>query len=396
MLAVLIWPDIGHYHVARSRALCEGTSLQVETIEIRSEAGFNRFRAQQSDFTTFPYNGLGLSGRVTVFRVTKPLNRLLEQICPDVVFVPGWSMVEALVALDWCAARGVPAVIMSDSTRVDKTRRLHEEALKRRIVGLAASALVAGQPQATYIQELGVPAEVIFSGYDVVDNDHFTLNADAARRLSEVERKRLGLPRHYLLCCARLVEKKNLLRLIDAYRVYANRAGRELWSLVIVGPGPMEAEIRSLVEAHDLSAFVQLVGAQSYDDMPLFYGLAEALILASTTEQWGLVVNEAMASGLPVLVSRQCGCAMDLVVEARNGFTFDPFDVGAIADAIEKMAAPDCDRLAMGRESRAIIADWGLDRFVAGFEAAAKAAVAQPRRRTGLLDRMLLKALALR
>ena len=397
MRAILIWTDIGNYHAARSRALHEQSSICVETIEILGEASYGQFRARQSDFMTFPYHGLGLlSESLTWQSVSKPLVRLLEQLCPDVVFVPGWSMVEALVALEWCVVHGVPAVIMSDSTRIDKDRRWYEEALKRQIVGLATAAFVAGTLQQAYAIELGIPTDMVFTGYDVVDNDYFAVNADAVRRLGEDERRRLELPQHYLLCCARLVEKKNLLRLIEAYRVFLDQTDTPNWHLVIVGPGPMETEIRSLIEMRGLFDLVQLRGAQTYDSMPVYYALAEALILPSTTEQWGLVVNEAMASGLPVLVSQRCGCAVDLVRKGRNGYTFDPYNVEAMAHVIGKMVASDLDRAAMGRESRAIIAEWGLDRFVSGFEGAARAAVSKPKRRAGVLDRMLLKALALR
>lgn len=396
MLAVLIWRDIGNYHLARSRALHEKSLLEVEIVEVCGQAGFGQFRPQQSDFSTFRYHGLGLSRPLTWQSVSKPLVRLLKQLRPDVVYVPGWSMVEALVALEWCVVHGVPAVIMSDSRRDTERRRPHKEILKRGVVRQAAAAFVAGTPQAEYIRALGMPHETIFLGYDAVDNERFAECVSGVHAEAPALRILFGLPEHFLLCCARLIPEKNLPRLIEAYHIYATRGAGDAWSLVIVGPGPLETELRSLIQARGLTDLVQLKGAQTYEDIPTFYGLAEALILPSVSETWGLVVNEAMASGVPVLVSRQCGCADDLVEEGRNGFTFDAYDVEAIAVAVAKIAEPEYDRAAMGRESRAIIADWGLNRFVSGFEAAARAAVSKPKRRTGVFDRLLLKALALR
>ena len=396
MKAVLIWTDIGNYHAARSRSLRESSFLRLDSVEVLSESSYIQFRAYQKELSAINYHTLGLDRPVTWKKVFTPLEKLLEHLHPEVVFVPGWSMVEALAAIMWCISHAVPAVIMSESNRIDSPRLWYEEKLKRRIVGLAAAALVGGTPQAEYVKELGMPEELIFTGYDVVDNDHFAVNADAARHLAVGVREKHQLPQHYLLCCARLVEKKNLSRLIKAFRISIDRATAHDLHLVIVGPGPLEAELLSLVETLHLAGRVHLKGAKSYDDMPAFYGLAEAMILPSTTEQWGLVVNEAMAAGLPVLVSERCGSSFDLVREGRNGFTFDPYDVQAIAEAIERITAPGCDRLAMGRESRQIIAGWGLDRFAAGFEAAAKAALARPKRRAGVLDRILLRALAAR
>mgnify|MGYP000929370324 FL=1 len=396
MKAVLIWTDIGNYHAARSRSLSDLSSLRLDTVEVLSESSYIQFRACQKELSAINYHAVGLDRPVTWKKIFSPLEKILTQLRPGVVFVPGWSMVEALAALQWCGIHAVPAVIMTESNRIDSPRRWHEEKLKKRIVSLAAAALVGGTPQAEYVKELGMPEEMIFSGYDVVDNDHFAVNADAARHLASALREKHHLPQQYLLCCARLVEKKNLSRLIQAFRLVIDRATAPDLHLVIVGPGPLEAELLSLVETLHLSGRVHLKGAKSYDDMPAFYGLAEALILPSTTEQWGLVVNEAMAAGLPVLVSQRCGSSVDLVREGDNGFTFDPYDVQAIANAIERIFSPGCDRSAMGKASRKIIADWGLERFATGFEAAAKAAVSRPKRRAGIFDRMLLRALASR
>ena len=101
--------------------------------------------------------------------------------------------------------------------------------------------------------------------------------------------------------------------------------------------------------------------------MPAYYGLASAFVHASTTEQWGLVVNEAMASGLPVLVSNRCGCAPDLVQEGVNGFTFDPYNVEQLAQLMLKISAFQTFSLStFGAASRRIIADWGPERFASG------------------------------
>lgn len=103
-----------------------------------------------------------------------------------------------------------------------------------------------------------------------------------------------------------------------------------------------------------------------------------------------------MAAGLPVLVSNRCGCARDLVDEGRNGITFNPFDIGEIADAMVRVTSGSCDRAAMGAASQAIIASWGPQRFAAGFEAAARAALAARQRPASAVDRLLLRALMLR
>ena len=134
-------------------------------------------------------------------------------------------------------------------------------------------------------------------------------------------------------------------------------------------------------------------GFKQYADLPKYYGLAEAFILPSTEEQWGNVVNESMACGLPVLISSRCGCAGTLVRNGVNGFTFDPFDVDALAKIMLRFSSGQLDLAAMGQASREIISQWRPDTFAENLLKAAECALSQPRPRAGLFDSLLLSAL---
>jgi len=206
-------------------------------------------------------------------------------------------------------------------------------------------------------------------------------------------RTRLALPIDFFLVSNRFIEKKNLPSLLDAYARYRNQAGPAAWKLVLLGDGPLKLKLQDIVNQYDLTQWVLMPGFKQYDDLPAYYGLAGAFIHASTTEQWGLVVNEAMAAGLPVLVSNRCGCAPDLVEEGRNGYTFDPQDVDALAGLMLKVAADDCDRAAMGQASREIISHWTPQTFAENLSKAVEAAMNAPRLKANLLDKTLLWAL---
>jgi glycosyltransferase involved in cell wall biosynthesis len=135
-------------------------------------------------------------------------------------------------------------------------------------------------------------------------------------------------------------------------------------------------------------------GLVSYFDLPGIYGLAKAFVHASTTEQWGLVVNEAMASGLPVLVSERCGCVSELVEDGVNGFTFDPRKTEELA---QKMLFIYRDRpllQRMGQESIALIAQWSLERFAKHLHRAIKCAVECGPRKSGIISKALVQVLA--
>jgi glycosyltransferase involved in cell wall biosynthesis len=148
----------------------------------------------------------------------------------------------------------------------------------------------------------------------------------------------------------------------------------------------------TLVSRHGLNDVVHLPGFRQYADLPAYYGLAGAFVHASTIEQWGLVVNEAMAAGLPVVVSRGCGCADELVVPGRNGYTFDPLDPSELTRCLLHVASDRCNRQVMANEGRVIIADWTPDRFATGLSQAVDLAIATPRR-SMLGNRILVRAL---
>jgi len=342
-------------------------------------------------------------------------NRLylaLDQTSPEVVAVPGWSSRLALAALTWCLRTGTPALMMSETTAWDETRSGVKEWIKRRIIRLCSAGLAGGNPHRDYLAALGMPKDRIFLGYDAVDNEYFATKVEESRKQKVESRDKHGLPDNYFLASARFIEKKNLPRLLHAYALYREKAESrklktDIWDLVLLGDGPLRETLNSQLStllslatedgsALKLQPHVRMPGFKQYPELPAYYGLARAFIHASTTEQWGLVVNEAMASGLPVLVSNRCGCAPDLVQEGVNGFTFDPYDVEQIAELMLKLSTLNSQLSTMGRASERIIANWGPERFAQGLKAAAECAMAVGAKKAGLLDRLLLRALSLR
>jgi glycosyltransferase involved in cell wall biosynthesis len=328
---------------------------------------------------------------------------VLSAIDPGVVLVPGWAETEALTALQWCGERQVPAIIMSESNEWDEHRVGWREWIKKRIVARASAVLVGGHPHANYLLSLDISTDRIFLGYDVVDNEYFYNGASKIRNQTTELRAKFRLPERYFLASARFVQKKNLLRLIEGYVRYRELVKAESgpWNLVILGEGPLRPILRAQLSTLNLHDSVLLLGFKQYAELPLYYGLASAFIHASTTEQWGLVVNEAMASGLPVLVSNRCGCAQDLVKEGFNGFTFDPFNVEELANLMFRLShstgasarMPSANLHIMGQASRSVIFEWGPRRFAAGLQASVDMALASPQPRASLLDKLLLRLL---
>ncbi|MEO5705660.1 MAG: glycosyltransferase family 4 protein [Alteraurantiacibacter sp.] len=317
----------------------------------------------------------------------------LDREKPQVVVAGGWSHVEAVAMIGWARSNGAHVVIMSESTAHDFARSAHKEWMKRRVVRLADAALVGGEPQRNYIGQLGLPLDRVFIGYNAVDNAYFAGGADAARA-DPTLRQQLGLPPAYFLASGRFVAKKNHARLIAAYSEYRRTAGPSAWDLVLVGDGPLRAELEAQINVLGLGEHVHLRGFLQYDALPTLLAFAGAFVHVSLSEQWGLVVNEAMAAGLPVIVSRQCGCAHDLVADGVNGWTVDATNQAGIGRRLGYVTR--ADRAAMADAGRQIVKGYGPDRFATGLEAALRMALSQPPRRASLLDRLLLTFLSLR
>jgi glycosyltransferase involved in cell wall biosynthesis len=301
-------------------------------------------------------------------------------------------------------------VVMSESSRQDEPRTWWKEVIKRRVAGLYSAALVGGRRHVEYLAELGMPQERIFTGYDVVDNNYFGRTAEEIRSHRPQVSKKSALPENYFLASARFVEKKNLAKLIQAYAEYRQRSeviylrqgyggqGRrksevsddtEAWDLVVLGDGPLKADLCHLISDRGLNEHVHLPGFKPYDELPVYYALANAFVHASTSEQWGLVVNEAIASGLPVIVSNRCGCAPELV--DGNGFTFDPTNEDDLATRLlETASSSDQERKRIGENSYRIAANFAPERFGEGLERATSVALGVPQKRFGIMDRALL------
>ncbi len=370
----VLFDRLGPYHHARLRAAAEQAEIiAIEMSDVDHIYAWDKVD-RASAFSQFTLFGEHDAARASIHGVLARLSKVLHAVEPDAVAVPGWADKGALAGLAWCAANRTPAIVMSASTRHDYERRMWKELLKRQILRLSSAALAGGQAQADYLVDLGVARDRISVGYDVVDNTHFAQGAANARANEAYFRKNLSLPQHYFMTTSRFVRKKNLARLLEAYAAYTRLAGDQKWGLVLLGDGAERASVESDIVRLGISDLVVLPGFKQYDELPAYYGLADCFVLASLSEQWGLVVNEAMASGLPVLVSRHCGCAPDLVREGVNGFTFDPQDVMVLASLMARIAAVDCDRAAMSAASLDRIAHWSPARFSSGLLQAARCA----------------------
>jgi len=378
----IIWMRFGPYHLARLRAagrVLAPVGYRVHGIEIAgtdSVYEWDVVAGEESDFqrhTLFPgedYNKLLPS------RITAAVNECLDHLAPGAVSINGWGVPEARAALAWCRRHRVPAILMSETFPGGASYRpnIVKELAKSWLVRRFDAALVGGEPHRQYVQKLGLPHDRIFRGYDVVDNDFFERGADQARGDAEALRKARELPTRYFFANTRFLPRKNIDGLLRSYRMYRDRMGEQSWGLVISGSGSIQTELRQLADSLGLSD-VRWPGFLQYPDLPVYYGLASAFIHPAKAEPWGLVLNEAVAAGLPVLSSLKVGSAHELIRDGESGYLFDPFSDSSIADAMVRVTNLTTeDHESMGQASRRIAAEWGPNRFGSGLAKALNAA----------------------
>jgi glycosyltransferase involved in cell wall biosynthesis len=248
----------------------------------------------------------------------------------DVFVVPGWALRSYWQALRACRRRGVPVLVRGDSqlgsqrsnaVRIAKTLAFSQ--LLRRFDGF----LYVGQRNREYLLHYGVPAERLFFSPHCVDNDAF------AAASSGIDRPQ---GRRRVLFVGKLIGRKHPADLLHAVALLGDRAVQ----IAFAGSGELESELRQIAAASSVHA--DFMGFVNQSELPAVYASADLLVLPSDgQETWGLVVNEAMACGIPAVVSDVVGCGPDLIDSGRTGATFRFGDAAALAAAIRNVLSFD-------------------------------------------------------
>lgn len=395
-----IWHRLGPYHLARAAAMAGIGDMTI--VEMSGKDMTYKWSSTKNAQVKFR--------RRTVFRnidcdsvppatVRQELWATLDRAQPDVVFIPSWGANYAIAATEWAIRKDCARVVFTVSAATDKVRKWPAEWVKSRVVRNFGVGLVGGERHAQYLATLGIPRQRVWGGYNCIDNDYYVRAADKAHAEAGSLQRALGLPGRYFLTTCRFIAKKNISLLLKAYErflsLHPDRAAAP--DLVVLGDGPLRPDYERLIGELGIANRVRMPGFKQYDELPKYYGLAEAFVLPSAQEQWGLVVNEAMACGLPVFVSRSCNCVVELVDPLRNGDIFDPTDAEGLANLLLAFDAKTLEQKAkMGRASREIVARYSPQNFAANVWAAAEAALVHTPRGASMFSRVLLRRLALR
>lgn len=258
----------------------------------------------------------------------------------DAFLVLGWGLKSFWQAIRACRKLQIPVIVRGDS-RLGTTRSLLKRALKRFFYPLLMrqfdACLYVGEESKKYYQAYGVDPKKCFFSPHSVDNERF---GNESEKISKSEAKKilgLDIDKKHVLFVGKFIDIK---RPVDVLQAALNlKQKQQPISIIFAGDGPLRSNLEIFAKTHHLD--LHILGFINQSELPNIYRAADVLVLPSETETWGLVANEAMACGVPIIVSDTTGCSVDLAVAGKTGKVFPIGNIEALANAIHEMLVAD-------------------------------------------------------
>lgn len=284
--------------------------------------------------------------------LNKGVFRMLFRDKPDIVIVAGYDCLAYWQAFLYCKIFRKKFILWNGTTllsagSVKGIRRF----LKKIIIKGSDKYIAYGTKAKEYLEYFGAKSNDIYISTNTVDVDFFYEKVNKYRKDKSFFEERQKYPQILLLYAGQLVERKGVEQVLKAL----NELKDPDIGFIIVGSGPKEKELKEFVQKNNLKN-IYFEGFRQQEELPKYYALADVFILPSFQEVWGLVVNEALASGLFVLCSKYAGSGYDLLNEER-GKIFDPFNVNEILESIKDIK----NKLSQLRDNREKISSWAKE-----------------------------------
>ena len=248
--------------------------------------------------------------------------KTIREFNPTVVNLTGYYDSASWAVLLYCKIKSIKTVLSNESTAGDHSRNNIKEFIKSLIIRQFDGFFNFGTLSKDYLLSLGGRPDQMLVNLNCVDNVALRRIYEKSVENRKIEQQKLGLAPKNFIFVGRLIEFKNLFRFLEAFGVAQQKTHQD-WGVIILGDGALKSDLQDFITKKNIKK-VSFQKGVSWQQVPEYLALSDVLVLPSYSEPWGLVVNEAMACGLPVLVSEQCGCAIDLVRNGENGYTFQP------------------------------------------------------------------------
>jgi len=325
---VFVWDNFGPIHADRCEAVSNFFKGDRRVVGIELVSVGDTYQQDPLPPITFQkltvFENANLGDLSLVRRVLKALQACLQQGKAD-IFLCHYEHAATWLVAAFLRVFGRKVYVMNNSKFDDKERYLVREALKSLFFLPYSGALTSGTRAKSYLEFLGLPESRIEVGYNTL-----SIKRVRALAMSPPAPAGLGFSERHFTTVARFVPKKNLFFLLAAYQAYARQVHHPK-TLHLVGYGPLESELKERIKELDLDSLVLLRGALPNEQVYELLASTSVFILPSIEEQFGNVVIEAQAMGLPVIISDNCGCWDHLVRSGVNGFVIEPDNVEGLA-----------------------------------------------------------------
>jgi glycosyltransferase involved in cell wall biosynthesis len=248
------------------------------------------------------------------------LHNVVQHWKPDAVLVFRWSVWSHFIFMSFFRIKNCRLLFRGDSVLNHTSSSIQSrflDGVKKFVFRKVDCALFVGKRNRLYYENLGFEKSRLFYAPHCIDNHHFQNNADEWEKKAALRRSELGIRKDDIvfLFAGKFYEAKDLTTLIKVFK----KIKEPFCKLILAGSGKQEEELKRLAASDQRILFL---GFSNQSEMPLVYRLGNVFVLPSISETWGLSVNEAMVCGLPALISRDCGCCSELIIEGETGFTF--------------------------------------------------------------------------
>ena len=316
-----------------------------------------------SETPTYRYNYELLFDRfweeISLGERTAALLRHARAFRPDVITLTGYYDPAQILLLLWAKTSGIRIIMQNESTATDHQRGGWKEKLKRTIFNLCDGFFCFGNQSANYLIQLGVSPDQILLRKNAVDNHAIRSGYDHALPKRAQQQKSLGLRTNNFVFVGRLIAFKNLPMLVAAFAEVQKQSNQAAnWGLILLGDGPEYDQLQHQIDVLKLGNAVTLLPGRPWYEVPEVLAMSNVLVLPSQSEPWGLVVNEAMVCGMPVLVSDHCGCVPELVQDGKNGFVFKPDQPVQLTQLLLRFMNDDVNVSEMSQWAQKIIAPY--------------------------------------
>lgn len=346
--------------------ICTDNNIDFYVIHIAKTSGNRKLGDIDYSLHEYPYEVL-FNSDIEAISFIKRFKYLLKEIRkynPDVILTSGYNDLALDLIVFLNKIKGKKTIFQTDTTYFDKQRNLLKEFFKRNLLKIFDYAFCVGTAQINYLKTLNFNIERIFKvSWYAVDSEQIlaAFSESFAKRINTIEK--LNLMNKNFIYAGRLSAEKNLKTLISAFKEVKNNGGKD-WGLIIVGDGADREELEKIVRVQNIPN-VFFAGGVFWKDVPKYYALSDVFILPSLSEPWGLVVNEAMICGLPVIVSEKAGSA-ELIKENENGFIFNPNDKSGLISIMLKFTNNEVDAKKMSESSKNMIKNYSPKKSAEG------------------------------